>query len=320
MYKRLIVAAVLLFEVTQHCFAQDDYPYPLKYITLHAEQKVFRMAYMDVQLSQQSNKSKTVLLLHGKNFNGYYWKDVATYLNNKGYRVIIPDQVGWGRSDKPDLHYSFHMLAANTRQLLDSLGINNVTVIGHSMGGMLAARFTLMYPDIVERLVLEDPIGLEDYRTFVPYTPLQEQYAAEANATYESYRKYIQTYFPNWQPQYEELVQQQAAVLKEPDFKQTAWVNALTYEMIYQQPVCYELKNIRNKTLLIVGLEDRTIVGKVKLSKKSRKKHGQYQQMGKEIQLQMAHCQLTELDGVGHIPHIQDLPRFKEVLDIFLQQ
>lgn len=299
--------------------AQESYPFAVKYITIRAEEQTFKMAYMDVQ-PEKSKSTQTALLLHGKNFNGYYWKDVANYLLDKGYRVIIPDQVGWGKSDKPDIHYSFHALASYTQMLLDSLHVNKVTVIGHSMGGMLATRFTLMYPDLVDKLILEDPIGLEDYREFVPYSSVDKQTAIERDATYDSYKNYMKGYFPEWKQSYEELVRQQAAGLKSPDFKQIARVNALTYEMIYEQPVCYEFKNIKKKTMLIVGLKDKTIPGKVMITRKVQKKHGQYQKLGKDVQLQMSRCQLTELDGIGHIPHIQDLNKFEQAIGIFLEQ
>ena len=142
-----------------------QYPDTINYFDLLIEGQRIQMAFMDVKPSSSSN-SKTVLLLLGKNFNGYYWKDVIRFLTSNGYRVIVPEQVGWGRSSKPNIHYSFHLLAFNTKKLLDSLNIDNVNVIGHSMGGMLAARFSLLYPEIGEKLILENPIGLEDYKTF----------------------------------------------------------------------------------------------------------------------------------------------------------
>ena len=98
-----------------------------------------------------------------------------------------------GAFGKPDLHYSFHMLSAVNRSLLDSLHIGKVIVLGHSMGGMLAIRFTLLYPQLVEKLVLENPIGLEDYKTFVPYQSLDQLYKKEKSASYASYKKYQQT-------------------------------------------------------------------------------------------------------------------------------
>lgn len=296
--------------------AQEAYPYPVKYITLNIEQQTVKMAYMDVMPT--SPPAHTIILLHGKNFNGYYWKDVAAFLLRKGYRVIIPDQVGWGKSDKPDIHYSFHQLAANNRALLDSLHVTKLTVLGHSMGGMLATRFTLMYPEMVEKLILEDPIGLEDYRTFVPYTPVEKLYQTELAATYDSYKKYMEGYFPKWKPEYDELVKQQASALSDPNFKQIAMANALTYQMIYEQPVCYEFKNIKAKTLLIVGHADRTVVGKDKLSKDAQKQHGQYPQLGQAIQLQMKNCQRIDVVDVGHIPHIQQPDKFKQYISSFL--
>ena len=170
--------------------AQIEYPYPVQYISLSIENKSVRMAYMDVVPAKPTGES--IMLFHGKNFNGYYWKNVIPMLTEKGYRLIIPDQVGWGKSDKADLHYSFHMLANNNKTLLDSLHIDKVIVLGHSMGGMLAIRFALMFPLITQKLILEDPIGLEDYKTFVPYQPLSKIFKTERSATYESYKKYQQ--------------------------------------------------------------------------------------------------------------------------------
>ena len=144
---------------------------------------------MDVQ-PQGGGNGKTVLLLHGKNFFGAYWRDAIEFLTKNGYRVIVPDQIGFGKSSKPNIHYSIHGLATNIKKLLDTLGVKEVAVIGHSMGGMLATRFALMYPETATRLVLENPIGLEDYRRFVPYVSVDEQYRNELNATPENIRNY----------------------------------------------------------------------------------------------------------------------------------
>ena len=82
-----------------------------------------------------------------------------------GYRVVAPDQIGFCKSTKPERYqYSFQQLAANTHALLASLGARSVVLIGHSTGGMLAARYALMYPDEVSALVLVNPIGLEDWK------------------------------------------------------------------------------------------------------------------------------------------------------------
>jgi pimeloyl-ACP methyl ester carboxylesterase len=296
-------------------FAQQiNYPYPVQYVTLTIEQQTVKMAYMDAAPS--TSNGKTVVLFHGKNFNGYYWKDVIAFLTGNGYRVIVPDQVGWGKSDKPNIHYGFHLLAANTKKLLDTLGIKDIILIGHSIGGMLATRFTLMYPQVVKKLILEDPIGLEDYKTFIPYQSIDTEYAKELKANYESLKKYQEGYYPEWKPQYEQYVQAQYDALQIPNFKDATWTSAVTYQMIYEQPVVYEFKNIATSTLIIIGLADRTIVGKNLLSKEESAKHGNYPQLGKWLHSQIKNSSLVELDGVGHIPHIQSPEAFKKnVLD-----
>lgn len=223
-----------------------------------------------------------------------------------------------GKSSHPDIHYSFHRLAANTRQLLQHLNLPRVTVLAHSMGGMLGTRFALLYPSVVEKLILENPIGLEDYKTFVPYQTPEQQLKKELAATYDSYKQYQRSYYPAWKPDYEDLVRVQAADLKSPEFKAIAWTNSLTYLMIYEQPVCYEFAYLRVPTLLIIGQEDRTIVGKALLPPAEQKRYGQYPQLARLTAQRIRNSKLLLLPGVGHIPHIQAPDPFFEALQAFL--
>ena len=84
-------------------------------------------------------------------------------LSASGYRVIAPDQIGFCKSTKPEHYqYTFQQLADNTHALLKTLGVDRVTVIGHSTGGMLATRYALMWPQQVQQLVMVNPIGPEE--------------------------------------------------------------------------------------------------------------------------------------------------------------
>jgi pimeloyl-ACP methyl ester carboxylesterase len=305
----------LLF-LTRDLPAQIEYPYPVNYIRLTIENKSVKMAFMDVKAEQPNGR--TIILFHGKNFNGYYWKNIIPFFTQHGFRVLIPDQVGWGRSEKPIIQYSFHGLAYNNKILLDSLGLNKVIVIGHSMGGMLAIRFSLMYPQTVEKLILENPIGLEDYKTFVPYQATANLYSKERKASYESYKKYQQGYFPEWKPGYEQYVAAQAAELSSPDFDQVAWVNAFTYQMIYEQPVVYEMDHLVIPVLLIIGQSDRTIVGKDQLTEEQKSQYGQYPLLGRLAKQAIKNAILIGLPGIGHIPHLQDLSLFEKSILPFL--
>ena len=73
-----------------------------------------------------------------------------------------------------------------------------------------------------------------------------------------------------------------ANVNKSADFPRYAMVSALTYEMIYEQPVCYEFADIKVPTLLFIGKDDNTIVGKALLSPEQQAQHGQYSKLGPE--------------------------------------
>ena len=291
--------------------------YPVEFFPLQIERQDLRMAFRDVKPTAAAN-GHTVLLLHGKNFSGYYWERVIHLLASRGFRVVAPDQIGFGLSSRPDIHYSFHQLAATTKALLDHLGIARVVVVGHSMGGMLATRFTLMYPGTVEKLVLEDPIGLEDYRTFVPYASIEELYKNELNATYESFLNYQRSYYTSWKPEYEPYVRDQAWVLATGEYPRAALASALTSEMIYEQPVCYEFSRIAVPTLLIIGREDRTVPGKARLSPEMKAIAGDYPKLGKKTQEMIRGSKLVEVPGAGHIPHIERPDAFDTALLAFL--
>jgi pimeloyl-ACP methyl ester carboxylesterase len=201
------------------------------------------MAYMDVKPVKPNRHA--VVLLHGKNFCAATWQGTIAVLSQAGYRVIAPDQIGFCKSTKP-AHYqfSFHQLAANTHTLLASIGINRAIFIAHSTGGMLAIRYGLMYPDDVDQLVLVDPIGLEDWKAKgVPWQSVDASYQQELQTTAASIRNYERTtyYAGTWEPSYERWVQMLAGMYRGPGRDIVAWNSALLYDMIYTQPIFYEL-------------------------------------------------------------------------------
>lgn len=294
-----------------------QYPYPVKYITINVDDQNAKMAYMDVKSENPNGRS--VILFHGKNFTGFYWKDVIGFLSNAGYRVIVPDQIGWGLSTKPNTKYSFEMLGHNNKVLLDSLQIDSVNVIGHSMGGMLATRFALMYPERTAKLILENPLGLEDYKRFIPYKTMEQQYKKELAGTYASYKKYQQTYYPLWKPEYEQYVVAQAEPLKQKDFSSVAWINALTYQMIYEQPVVYDFAKLKVPTLILVGGLDRTYIGKEMVPAKKQKLYGNYPVLAANAGKKIKASKVVILAGVGHIPHVQTIEAFRKNVLSFLK-
>ncbi|MBC8134336.1 MAG: alpha/beta hydrolase [Fibrella sp.] len=295
------------------------YPYPVRYLPLTIDGEPTRMAYMDIPPTKVAN-GRAVVLLHGKNFYGAYWRNTVAALTDAGYRVVVPDQIGFGKSSKPDIAYSFHLLAHNTATLLDTLKIAKVSVVGHSMGGMLAVRFARTYPNRTERLVLENPIGLEDYRLFVPPQTLESLTDAEYKQTPETYRKYVASYFVSYPPgQYEPFVTVRTRIAQSGEFDRWAKSSARTFQMIYEQPVRYEFGAITVPTLLVIGQEDRTVVGKNLVSPERLKTVGQYPELGKTAAEDIPNSRLVALPNVGHIPHLEAPVQFHAALLDFLK-
>ncbi len=203
------------------------YPYPTKEFKTSLQGAPASMVYMDV--AAKGKKKGVVLLFHGKNFSSDYWAPTIAGLTQAGYRVIAPDQIGFGKSSKPNVPYHFDDLAANTKALLKSLGINQVSVIANSMGGMVGIRFARLHPQTVQKLVLENPLGLEDYSKDIPPQQNDNLLKLEMAQTESSYRRFLQSYFPNWQPAYKKFVEVYVRVQKGPDYPAYAMTSVLTY-------------------------------------------------------------------------------------------
>jgi pimeloyl-ACP methyl ester carboxylesterase len=100
----------------------------------------------------------TVILLHGFGGSSDGWRGTATALASQ-YRVLVPDQIGFGGSDKPPIDYSLTTLTDFLEEFMTTLGVERATLIGHSMGARVATLFTLAHPDRVDRLVLVSGSG-----------------------------------------------------------------------------------------------------------------------------------------------------------------
>lgn len=226
-----------------------SYPAPVQKFAFTSQKAKLHMAYMDVKPAKPNGN--TAVLLHGKNFCGATWESTVKALTDAGYRVVVPDQVGFCKSSKPaPYQYTFQQLAVNTHALLESIGVKQATVIGHSTGGMLAVRYGLMYPQQTTQLVLVNPIGLEDWKAVgVPSIDVDAWYERELKTTADRIREYEKsTYYVNqWKPEYEKWVQMLAGMNRGPGKQIVAWNSALLYDMIYTQPVVYEFPLLKIK-------------------------------------------------------------------------
>lgn len=294
-----------------------EYPYPLHRFEFNSQGQPVQMGYMDIAPSGQAN-GRTAVLMHGKNFCAATWGDSIKALSAAGYRVVAADQIGFCTSSKPEHYqYSFQQLADNTHALLTSLGIDKASVIGHSTGGMLATRYALMYAPETEKLVLVNPIGLEDWKALgVPWRTVDQWYERELKLSAEGIRKYEQStyYGGRWKPEYDRWVDMLAGLNKGPGHKRVAWNSALIYDMIFTQPVIYEMPQLKVPTVLLIGDADTTAIGSDIAPPQVKAKIGHYKVLGKQAAALIPGARLIEFAGMGHAPQMEDPAAFNKVL------
>ncbi|WP_165491620.1 alpha/beta fold hydrolase [Stutzerimonas kirkiae] len=293
------------------------YPHPLQRFEFSSQQQPLGMGYMDVSPEGDGN-GRTVVLLHGKNFCAATWEQSIRVLADAGYRVIAPDQIGFCSSSKPrGYQFSLAQLASNTRALLESLGLEKATLVGHSMGGMLAARFALNNPDMVEKLVLVNPIGLEDWQAAgVPYASIDQLYRNERSTTRDSIRNYQLKFYYNgiWKPEYDRWVDMLYGMYAGAGKDIVAWNQAQASEMLFTQPVVHEFPSIQAPTLLLIGGKDRTAPGANRAPAEIAQRLGDYPRLGRATANAIPHATLVEWPELGHSPQVEAPGIFHEAL------
>jgi pimeloyl-ACP methyl ester carboxylesterase len=334
--KRLLFAAALLSSLTA-AHAQNavpapatqkepygiglegyPYPYPVNLLPLVNEGEQVRMAYMDV--APANPNGRTVLLLHGRNFPASYWAPVIKTLTDNGYRVIAPDQVGFGKSSKPTFDMHFDTLARNTIALLDHLQLQKVDVVAHSLGGMLAVRIARAYPDRVDHLLLAAPIGLEDYRLYVPPTPTEAILKHEDELTVDGYRKQLITAYSLKLPpeQITPFIDARFGIKGAADYQRWLRSFVASGQMIYREPVAHEIPLITQHTLFIMGEDDHNAPGKPNAPEALRPKMGHNADLAKAFAPQMANAKAEVIPNVGHLVFLEAPQKFNELMLNFL--
>jgi pimeloyl-ACP methyl ester carboxylesterase len=103
------------------------------------------------------------------------------------------------------------------------------------------------------------------------------------------------------------------------EYPRLAWSAALTSQMIYEQPVCHEFALVRPRTLLVIGQEDRTAIGKDRVLPDVAATMGNYPELGRKAAKEIPHARLIEIANCGHIPHFEEPEKFHAALLEFLQ-
>jgi pimeloyl-ACP methyl ester carboxylesterase len=307
------------------------YPHPVQYleVTHLAEadwidrrasdwERRARMAYMDV-LPDSAKAKGAVLLVHGKNFFGAYWTGVIEALRHSGFRVIVPDLIGWGKSTKAST-LTAASLVTHLRSLLDQLKVDSCAFVGHSTGGLIGMQMARALPGRVHALVLENPMGLEDYRHGLMRPVGHQDWADdERSMTADQIRQYMAHYFVNKAPRLiEPFVAVRRAVGRGPEFERWVQSSAAATDMLLNEPAVDFVGSLPLPSLFVCGLSDRTYVGAKYTAPKDQGAKGNIAAMAKGFAARMPKGRFVGVPETGHVPHLESPAAFNSAVLEFL--
>jgi pimeloyl-ACP methyl ester carboxylesterase len=276
------------------------YPHPVHFMERTLHDQVVRIAYMDVAPTGPAN-GRTVMLLHGGSYYGWYWRETIDALSREGYRVVAEDRLGWGKSSKPILPYSMNLHASNTRALLAHLGVEQAAVVGHSMGGQMGSRFAFIYPDVTTHLVMVNPIGLTDSRAGRAWRePEWPSGAPDLQQVYESNLRTEVNRVVEWRPEFLEHVRLRYGMALSGEWPRMAHVQSIRSGS--GETIVHDWPQMRTKTLLVGGAEDGP----------------NFPELAQNAVDALQNAELVLFPGVGHNPHLEVPARLNAELIRFL--
>jgi pimeloyl-ACP methyl ester carboxylesterase len=185
---------------------------------------------------------------------------------------------------------------------------------------MLAVRIARAYPDRINRLVLAAPIGLEDYRMYVPPIPTERILENEDKLTAEGYRKQLETnYSPKIPPdQITPFIDARFNIKGAADYQR--WLRAFvsSAQMIYREPVVHEIPLVSAPTLFIMGADDHNAPGKPNAPEALRPKMGQNADLARALAAKMPNGRAEVIENAGHLVFLDAPAKFNELMLAFL--
>lgn len=165
--------------------------------------------------------------------------------------------------------------------------------------------------------MLVNPIGLEDWKAKgVPWRSIDAWYQRELKTSSEAIRNYQKStyYAGQWRPEFDKWVEMQAGMYRGKGREAVAWDSALTYDMIYTQPVVHEFDKLQMPVLLLIGQTDNTAPGKDAAPEALRGQLGNYKVLGQQAAERIPDARLVAFADLGHSPQIQAPEVFHKAL------
>lgn len=252
----------------------------------------YSIRYVDTGKNKSNPKISPLLLLHGLGGSLDRWSEAIPFLS-KYYRLLVPDIIGFGYSDKPHAEYNMDFFIKFIQRFLQIMDIDNLHIIGSSFGGLLALEYTIRFPKDINKLVLISPAGMMNH-----ITPALNQYISAA--LYPTFYNVATAYYEMvYDPRMitEDSIQD---FIKRMNLSNSKFAFMSTLISLKNHPQLTDRLNINTPTLIIWGRNDKLMP--LRYAKK----------------FQIPNSKLVIFDQCGHYPHVEKAEKFNRTVSRFL--
>ncbi len=249
-----------------------------------------------IRYLESGNGDESIVLIHGLGASAERWEFVIPEFS-KHYRVIVPDLIGFGHSDKPLVDYTTEFFTDFLSGFLDKNKVKKTNIIGSSLGGQIIAEFTSKNLDIVENLVLVSPSGIMKHST-----PALDAYVLAAlYPDSEGAKNAFQMMAGPRQQVNPKIIEDFVTRMKLPNAKMAFMSTLLGLKNA--EVITKTLMKITIPTLIIWGENDPVIPIKY----------------ADEFLSSIQDCRFYMMDNCGHTPYVDDPTRFAKLVLDFLE-
>jgi len=260
------------------------------------EEKFITIDGNKIRYLESGDAGRTIVLLHGIGASAERWEFVIPEFS-KHYKVIVPDLIGFGRSDKPLVDYTTEFFLDFLSSFLHKLGITSTNIIGSSLGGQITANYASQHPEIIENLVLVSPSGIMKHST-----PALDAYVMAAlYPDIEVAKNAFQMMAGPTRQINQKIIENFVERMKLPNAKM-AFMSTLL-GLRNAETITKSLKKISVPTLIIWGEDDPVIPVKY----------------ADDFVSCIQDCRFYMMDNCGHTPYVDDPKRFAKLVLDFLE-
>lgn len=269
---------------------------------------------LEVNYIKEGSGEKTLVFVHGLSSNADAWSKNIEALKTT-YTCVALDLPGYGKSSKPDVNYTPTYFAEVVFQFIEKLKLQNVVLIGHSMGGQASVKLASQHPEAIKKLVLVAPAGLEQFSE--ASAKMMASFLTAESVKNTSEAQIVKNYALNFYEQPEEvskMIADRIRIIEASDFD--AHCNAIVKSVsgMLHDPITNDLQAVSQPTLVIFGDQDMLIPNRYFNPTLTTKTVG-------EIALnQIKNARLEFVENAGHFVQFEKPSEINALIHEFIEE